>query len=566
MVADSAGVWGPIYLDDSQSPYRVTLYSSVATGSVLLRGPVDPCNPFISTLTQAAVGAALYPRTATEVAVGVTPTSYVYPPIDVRRYGALLNNSADDTAALNRAISVAAQSVNGALGNVVTAPVTGISLLSSMVNLPNRVRIVGANKRGTYFKATGGFSGSFLFNAANGTSSMFDSTLDNVSVDANNLASVGCILSDAWQDGNSGLRNVMLINFATYGIKFQNGYGGADFCKISDCEIFGGSTAGSYGIDVEKMSASGAVFMLDIQDSAITGGSVNLARGINMVAENLHCRNVHFETSNVAIYLAGGGNHVLIGVTGSTTVTTLVQIDPNFTGSLTMIGCYRNGGTNLLIDGRVKQIAQFGTVTGGSGYVNGTYNNVPLTGGAGTNATAQIVVSGGAVTSVLISNPGTNYNVADALSANNANLGGSGSGFSVPVFETFTGVGTISGKDYPMLQLIPATSSFGQCYNRSPGMITAWGVFDGTVTGTNAPSAGMNVLNVNRTGTGRYTVTLANAAAATGKIIPFATCASPLLTVSAAQAGGASFTIAIDTATTGAATDQNEVKFMVAGL
>lgn len=38
-------------------------------------------------LTQAAIGLALYPQTSAESAAGVTPTNYAYPPGDVRRYG-----------------------------------------------------------------------------------------------------------------------------------------------------------------------------------------------------------------------------------------------------------------------------------------------------------------------------------------------------------------------------------------------------------------------------------------------------------------------------------------------
>ena len=78
-------------------------------------------------------------------------------------------------------------------------------------------------------------------------------------------------------------------------------------------------------------------------------------------------------------------------------------------------------------------ITTLGTVIAGLGYVNGVYNNVPLTGGSGTNATATIVVSGTAVTSVTINNGGSMYVAGDVLSANNSYLGGAGSGFSIPV-------------------------------------------------------------------------------------------------------------------------------------
>jgi hypothetical protein len=81
-------------------------------------------------------------------------------------------------------------------------------------------------------------------------------------------------------------------------------------------------------------------------------------------------------------------------------------------------------------------IVALGAITGGSSYTNGTYTNVPLTGGTGTGAVASsITVSVGAVTSVTLSttSPGTGYAYGDVLSASAANLGGTGSGFSIPV-------------------------------------------------------------------------------------------------------------------------------------
>lgn len=62
-------------------------------------------------------------------------------------------------------------------------------------------------------------------------------------------------------------------------------------------------------------------------------------------------------------------------------------------------------------------IGNFTITDAGSGYADDTYINEPLTGGSGTGATADIVVSSGVVTSVTISNKGTGYVVGDVLSA-----------------------------------------------------------------------------------------------------------------------------------------------------
>lgn len=78
-------------------------------------------------------------------------------------------------------------------------------------------------------------------------------------------------------------------------------------------------------------------------------------------------------------------------------------------------------------------VAGFGTITPGSGYTDGIYEQVPLTGGDGSNATATVTVSGGAVTAVALTNPGYFYVNGNILSATASYLGGTGSGFSVPV-------------------------------------------------------------------------------------------------------------------------------------
>jgi len=71
----------------------------------------------------------------------------------------------------------------------------------------------------------------------------------------------------------------------------------------------------------------------------------------------------------------------------------------------------------------------------GSGYTDGTYNNTPLTGGAGTGATANITVAGGIVTAVVINGHGVNYAVGNSLSAVIA--GGAGFVLTVSTLMTF---------------------------------------------------------------------------------------------------------------------------------
>ena len=88
-----------------------------------------------------------------------------------------------------------------------------------------------------------------------------------------------------------------------------------------------------------------------------------------------------------------------------------------------------------------RPITALGAVSGGSGYTNGTYLNVSLTGGTGSAVLANIVVSGGAVTSVTLVQGGTGYVAGDSLSASAATIG-SGIGFTVAVSTVGNTTGT----------------------------------------------------------------------------------------------------------------------------
>lgn len=67
----------------------------------------------------------------------------------------------------------------------------------------------------------------------------------------------------------------------------------------------------------------------------------------------------------------------------------------------------------------VGSISLITAINGGSNYTLGSYPAFPLTGGSGSGATANIVVSnpGGSVSAFTLVNPGTGYSPGDQLSA-----------------------------------------------------------------------------------------------------------------------------------------------------
>jgi hypothetical protein len=78
-------------------------------------------------------------------------------------------------------------------------------------------------------------------------------------------------------------------------------------------------------------------------------------------------------------------------------------------------------------------VATVGAVTAGTGYANGTFENVPLSGGTGRGALGTVVVAGTVVTGVTITKGGEGYTVGDVLGVPGVFAGGTGSGASVPV-------------------------------------------------------------------------------------------------------------------------------------
>lgn len=103
------------------------------------------------------------------------------------------------------------------------------------------------------------------------------------------------------------------------------------------------------------------------------------------------------------------------------------------------------GGSGATATAQVGNAGVFTTslTNAGTGYTNGTYNNVVSTTltGSGSGAQFNVVVAGGIVVSAVLifANAGTGYVVADTLSFNASDIGGTGSGVVITVDSVNTG-------------------------------------------------------------------------------------------------------------------------------
>lgn len=273
-------------------------------------------------------------------------------------------SGANEAAQLVNALAEATASRDGGQGQMVLLP-RGEFETSASFNLPNRAGLSGVNKRGTRIKANAAHSGPYMMTVDNGTSAMFDNPLQNLTLDCNDVASLGGVNSSAWQEGG-GMDKVLVQKFRTYGARFGEMDGGAALCGITDSEFFGSASNCTAGILLDDPSLVGA-FQLKVERTTLAGGgaaATSMPRGIDVVGGSLHVIACHVENCTTGIYLDGSGNHIINGFNGASSaggVTNLVEIAATFTGSLTMIGCQRNGATNFLKDNRADG---FGTISG----------------------------------------------------------------------------------------------------------------------------------------------------------------------------------------------------------
>jgi hypothetical protein len=203
-------------------------------------------------------------------------------------------------------------------------------------------------------------------------------------------------------------------------------------------------------------------------------------------------------------------------------------------------------------------IQTLGTVTGGGGYTangiltfsrvdgtlytNGTYTNVPLTGGAGTGATANITVSGGGVTACTIVDTGSGYAVSNVLSATAASIGGTGSGFSITVL-------TVGASTYVD---VPLTGGSGTGATATIVIGTSGRVTSATLTNRGRGYLLSNIMSASSTSIGNtgsgFVVPVSAVFASTGFAVPVATVVTssgfsiPVASIFASS--GFSFTVA----------------------
>lgn len=140
-----------------------------------------------------------------------------------------------------------------------------------------------------------------------------------------------------------------------------------------------------------------------------------------------------------------------------TSITSFTEVNAPVQGVIVkVIGNFAYG----MVSAGAGALASLTSLVQGSGYPNnGSYTNVPFSGGHGAGGTCNIVISaGGVVASCTLVSAGYGYQVGDSLTVSNTNLGGTGAGFSITV-------ATVLGSyDWPFAYNL-ATNSFAAIAN-----------------------------------------------------------------------------------------------------
>ena len=230
------------------------------------------------------------------------------------------------------------------------------------------------------------------------------------------------LTAPTWTAGNMSLVTpISAVSISSGGSGYVNGY-------YTNVPLIGGTGAGA---EADFTVAGGIITLVTIingglgyvvgdtlaASSTILGAAgsglqlaVTAVVGSGIQAVNITGLGSGYTTgvyTNIALAGgAGSGATANINVNAGGSVNSVAIVDPG--------GGYTVGNT-LTVSG--AGVATLGSLTGGSVYTDGTYYNVPLTGGVGSGVTATITISGGVVTTVVVDTPGAGYDIGDVLSA-----------------------------------------------------------------------------------------------------------------------------------------------------
>jgi hypothetical protein len=265
---------------------------------------------------------------------------------NVKDYGAVGDGVTDDTAAIQAAIDSL-----GADGGTVEIPV-GIFGITNTLIVPDKATLAGVGAGSSEIKALGGFTftgSNAMINMGSGTTLSFSSFLKDLFIDADDKADSICVYSDLINE-NAGVLRCTVKNFTKYGIHIErNGANSPQNYTLSHLFVLLGAsaTASTQGIRIEGGSGGHrGMDNITVDSNLSTGGA-----GIwfdNASAALLTMLHMEGVITGVDIATTGGHAVTILGITGHSSVTTLVRLRSGNHHAIQALN--KNGGTNAIVD------------------------------------------------------------------------------------------------------------------------------------------------------------------------------------------------------------------------
>lgn len=182
----------------------------------------------INEMTQQFLGQIIYPRTSAEISAAVTPTFYIYPPGDLRRYGCDTTGGTDNSTQINNAIAAARAS--GGVGYILH-PGGNIAHSSQILFGPG-LSVIGYDRNACVFTYTG-------------TSSAWRSTNNGTTTPAANSSGFGKV--------NFNGVKIITSSGSNTGAAIELNACGYSFYEVSNCYLIG---TFKYGIIIDGCEVS----------------------------------------------------------------------------------------------------------------------------------------------------------------------------------------------------------------------------------------------------------------------------------------------------------------------
>lgn len=253
--------------------------------------------------------------------------------IDIRDYGAIPDGTTDNLVAFNAAFAVVPA------GGAVIQLDEGIYGTSDSLELPPRTVLRGRGKRATTILALAGFpTDDYLIYLDDGTNLSFDTRLEHLWVDANNITDSSAVRVRQCQEG-TGATSVLTSGYKKYGWNLDDNSANMQFYDLE----FYFDTVPISSFYVDPTGPGGAFHFHRVTFN----GSAPAPKAMDVNAGVWTLDSVHIEQATIGIYCGPNSSGRASGISGSTGTGEVMRME---SGGWTVAGILKGTATTTLAD------------------------------------------------------------------------------------------------------------------------------------------------------------------------------------------------------------------------